>query len=105
MEEVPIIHLLAEPHQRMRMRLVGVSVDEIKRGGARVLFELYRVGDEHGEQPYLTIIQETPEFRASQAGRIPAPDTKAILREATVRLSEDLRAMLGFLSRVKEEQS
>lgn len=97
-----VVHLENEEHQTLGIRLAGVSVDDIEKGGGRAIFELYRHGDAHGEQPYLSIVQEAPDFRAAQAGAVPKPDTAAILAEATARLRKNLQAIIETLDQVKE---
>lgn len=100
---VTIVHLSEnEEHQTLGIRLVGVSVDDIEKGGGRAIFELYRHGDAGGEQPYLSIVQEAPEFRAAQADAIPKPDTAEILAAATVRLRQNLLEIIETLDQLTE---
>ena len=101
---VTFVHLVQdEEHQKLGIRLVDVSVDEIAGAGGRAIFELYRAGDEGGQQPYLTIVQEAPTFRAALAGRVPDPDTAApaILAEATERLRGNLLDLIEALGKMR----
>ena len=99
---VTFVHLLQDhENQKLGIRLVDVSVDDVEKGGGRAIFELYRIGDQGGEQPYLTIVLEARQFRASQGGAVPEPDEAAILAEATELLRGNLLDLVETLGEMR----
>ena len=99
---VTFVHLFQDrENQKLGIRLVDLSVDDVERGGGRAIFELYRIGDQDGEQPYLTIVLEARKFRASQGGAIPDPDKAAILAEATELLRGNLLDLIETLGEMR----
>ena len=86
---------------KLNIRLLSVSFRD--KTHASVTFELFSTGNTMGpgDQPMLTLIQETGLYRVQGNG---LPDYDAIVAEAAKKLERDFRNVLEALSKTYPSQ-